>query len=161
MTPPAPPAAPASSPGSTSSSAGPMSAAADRSRYSVVVPTVGRPSLTTMLDSLAGQAGPLPERVVVVDDRADADRHPPLSPQVGDVPTVVVPGLGRGPAAARNLGWRLVTSPWVVFLDDDVVLPDGWADALAADLAAADEHHAGVQGRLEVPLPPRRRPTDW
>ncbi|MGL5852027.1 MAG: glycosyltransferase family 2 protein, partial [Phycicoccus sp.] len=114
-----------------------------------------------LLDSLAGQAGPLPQRVVVVDDRPDADRHPPLSPYVGAVPTVVVEGLGRGPAAARNLGWRLVVEPWVVFLDDDVVLPDGWAEALAADLAAAGEQDAGVQGRLEVPLPPGRRPTDW
>ncbi|MGL5911919.1 MAG: glycosyltransferase family 2 protein, partial [Phycicoccus sp.] len=130
-------------------------------RYAVVVPTLGRPSLVALLDSLAGQAGPLPQRVVVVDDRPDADRHPPLSPYVGAVPTVVVEGLGRGPAAARNLGWRLVVEPWVVFLDDDVVLPDGWAEALAADLAAAGEQDAGVQGRLEVPLPPGRRPTDW
>ncbi|MGL5816894.1 MAG: HAD-IIIA family hydrolase [Phycicoccus sp.] len=162
MTPPSAAGMPAHSPDPTSSS--PEStppSPADRCRYAVVVPTVGRPSLTALLDSLAGQAGPLPERVVVVDDRTDADRRPPLSPRVGVVPTVVAAGLGRGPAAARNLGWRLTASPWVVFLDDDVALPDGWAAALAADLAAAGEHDAGVQGRLEVPLPARRRPTDW
>jgi glycosyltransferase involved in cell wall biosynthesis len=68
---------------------------------------------------------------------------------------------GRGPAAARNVGLRAVAAPWVVFLDDDVQVTPGWADALAADLAAADERTAGVQGRLRVPLPADRRPTDF
>ena len=34
-------------------------------------------------------------------------------------------------------------------------------DALAADLAAAGPDVAGVQGRVVVPLPADRRPTDW
>ncbi|MEV7453787.1 glycosyltransferase, partial [Streptomyces nigra] len=67
----------------------------------------------------------------------------------------------RGPAAARNAGWRTVLAPWTVFLDDDVqVLPD-WSRRLADDLAAAGPSTGGVQGRLRVPLPEDRRPTDW
>lgn len=29
-------------------------------------------------------------------------------------------GGGRGPAAARNVGWRATSARWVCFLDDDV-----------------------------------------
>jgi histidinol-phosphate phosphatase family protein len=130
--------------------------------YAVVVPTVGRPSLDVLLSSLVAHQGPLPVEVVVVDDRAVPD--PPLDPAsvlLQRVPVRVVPGWGRGPAAARNLGWRLVSAPWVVFLDDDVVLPEDWKSILQADLAAAGPRVGGIQGRLVVPLPRHQRPTDW
>jgi HAD superfamily hydrolase (TIGR01662 family) len=129
-------------------------------RYAVVVPTLGRPSLAALLDSLAAQQGPAPQEVVVVDDRPEpgsllADRSS------WPFPLRVVRGWGRGPAAARNLGWRLTSTPWVAFLDDDVVLPAGWAQALAVDLDHAATDEAGSQGRIRVPLPTDRRPTDW
>ncbi|MCW2954738.1 MAG: hypothetical protein JWQ48_3908, partial [Conexibacter sp.] len=38
--------------------------------YDVVVPTVGRPSLARLLAALGRCPEPLPERVVLVDDRA-------------------------------------------------------------------------------------------
>jgi histidinol-phosphate phosphatase family protein len=69
---------------------------------------------------------------------------------------------GRGPAAARNVGWRSVPAAveWVVFLDDDVLVDRDWLTAVRTDLEQADDV-AGVQGRVSVPLPPDRRPTDW
>ncbi|WP_069169943.1 glycosyltransferase family 2 protein [Streptomyces griseus] len=130
--------------------------------YAVVVPTVGRPCLADCLRALDSAAGPRPAEVVVVDDRPAPDGALPVEAAGGlhDRVRTVSTG-GRGPAAARNAGLRSVTAPWVVFLDDDVqVLPD-WADRLAGDLAAADARTGGVQGRLTVPLPVDRRPTDW
>ena len=38
-------------------------------RYSVVIPTIGRPCLRDCLAALGAAAGPAPEQVVVVDDR--------------------------------------------------------------------------------------------
>ena len=133
---------------------------ASATRYAVVVPTLGRPSLAALLDSLAAQEGPMPQEVVVVDDR------PEPGPLLDDrsswpFPLRVVRGWGRGPAAARNLGWRLTSTPWVAFLDDDVVLPAGWARTLGVDLEMAAPDEAGSQGRIRVPLPMHRRPTDW
>jgi HAD superfamily hydrolase (TIGR01662 family) len=48
-----------------------------------------------------------------------------------------------------------------VFLDDDVVPAAGWLDDLAEDLRRCAHHVAAVQGRVTVPLPVDRRPTDY
>lgn len=73
---------------------------------------------------------------------------------------IVVDGRGIGPAAARNRGWRSSDADWVCFLDDDVVPEPRWAERLREELAAAPADVAGVQGRIVVPLPRDRRPTD-
>ncbi len=130
--------------------------------YTVVIPTIGRPSLAELLVGLAHQDGPPPVAVVVVDDRRQPQPALELPAEVRARFSVrIVPGLGRGPAAARNLGARLADTPWVEFLDDDVRLPEGWASALQHDLRSAGERVAGVQGRIRVPLPDDRPPTDW
>ncbi|MEZ5099650.1 MAG: radical SAM protein [Thermoleophilia bacterium] len=121
----------------------------------IVVPTVGRPSLALLLETLAAFAAPPP--VVVVDDRPAPGG---LALPAGLPGTVLASG-GRGPAAARNLGWRAVSADWIAFLDDDVVPGPGWLDRLGDDLARLAGDVAGSQGRLRVPLPGDRRPTDW
>ena len=133
----------------------------DAAVYSIVVPTVGRSSLIRLLDALADGRGPGPVELVVVDDRPSADK--PLLASIDErrLAVRVVFSGGRGPAAARNVGWRSTSSPWVVFLDDDVVPTAQWRSDLAADLADLPWQVAGSQGRLHVPLPTGRRPTDW
>jgi glycosyltransferase involved in cell wall biosynthesis len=130
-------------------------------RYDIIIPTIGRPSLATLLDELAGQ--PLPERtrVIIADDRRGPADGPPLAARVPPAMrsrTVTVGG--RGPAAARNAGWRASDAPWIVFLDDDVVPTPGWATELASDLASAAAGTAAVHARIVVPQPTHRRATD-
>src|SRR4051795_1852287 len=126
---------------------------------SVVVPTIGRPSLDALLDALATCSGPRPAELVLVDDRPSAE---PLRPERPGLPAVrVVRTGGGGPARARNLGWRTARSPWIAFLDDDVVPDPDWYEALDRDLDGLPADVAGSQGRVRVPLPEERRPTDW
>jgi HAD superfamily hydrolase (TIGR01662 family) len=142
-----------------------------RATYDVVVPTVGRASLGALLAALAAQndlerCGP--ERVLLVDDRPEGMRAGLLVSTASKPARIdllrrvgVLRSWGRGPAAARNVGWRAAGSAWVAFLDDDVVPPADWCERLVADLRAAGPRAAGVQGRIVVPLPTDRRPTDW
>ncbi|QXG74666.1 HAD-IIIA family hydrolase [Modestobacter sp. L9-4] len=131
----------------------------DLSGCTVVVPTIGRPSLDVLLDALATSTGPRPAELVLVDDRPTGE---PLHPDRPGLPPVrVVRTGGGGPARARNLGWRTARTEWIAFLDDDVVPDPDWYDQLAADLAALPDDVAGTQGRVRVPLPEDRRPTDW
>jgi glycosyltransferase involved in cell wall biosynthesis len=133
----------------------------------IVIPTVGRPSLAALLQSLAASAGPAPAQLIVVDDRAQPNG--PLC--TGAVPAHLASRLrivhsgGRGPAAARNAGWRAASSSrrvaWVAFLDDDVMVGPNWLADLATDIGKTGADTAGISGVVRVPLPPDRRPTDW
>jgi histidinol-phosphate phosphatase family protein len=133
-------------------------------RIAIVVPTTGRPSLARLLRALARQRAGESAVVVVVDDRGtgagtlpgQADAAAGLGSRL-----MILPGRSRGPAAARNLGWRATDAPWIAFLDDDVVPEDGWVDALRRDVAALGPGGGGSQGRIRVPLPSGRRPIDW
>src|SRR4051794_13474417 len=138
-------------------------------RTTLVVPTLGRPSLAALCRALAAQSVPVDAPVVLVDDRrgdggrpdlaADLERE--LGPGHGLDLRVVAAG-GGGPARARNIGWRHARTPWVSFLDDDVVPDHDWYAALSTDLDAAEGCGvAGSTGRVRVPLPAHRPPTDW
>ncbi|MGH3719949.1 MAG: HAD-IIIA family hydrolase [Pseudonocardiaceae bacterium] len=134
---------------------GPMS-------YAVVIPTIGRPSLRVLLTRLmefrgTGDGHSHSPEIVVVDDRPMSAE--PLA--AGMPPVRVLRSGGRGPAAARNVGWRAVDTEWVAFLDDDVVPGPDWAAQLERDLRALAPDVAASQGGVEVPLPADRRPTDF
>jgi histidinol-phosphate phosphatase family protein len=127
-----------------------------------VIPTTGRQSLRDLLEALSESAGPLPGRALVVDDRTD--RRDPLPAPGGsrlEGRIEVLAGPGAGPAAARNVGWQASRAEWIVFLDDDVLPGADWLERLSGDLRAAGPEVAATQGRIEVPLPAGRAPTDW
>ncbi len=122
--------------------------------YTVVIPTTGRETLRPLLETLLTGDGPRPAEILVVDDRPDGSAL--------DVPggVRVLRSGGRGPAAARNLGWRTAKSAWIAFVDDDVVLAPDWPRQLGEDLLFLPDDVAASQGRITVPLPADRRPTD-
>ena len=129
--------------------------------WAIAIPTIGRSSLRVLLDSLlrsaraTGMALPL---LYIVDDRRDA--QPTLDLPALSAKVSVLQSHGGGPAAARNIGWRAADTEWVVFLDDDVVVSEQWLADVIRDLQQLPSV-GGVQGRISVPLPPHRRPTDW
>ncbi|WP_280463076.1 HAD-IIIA family hydrolase [Nocardia carnea] len=125
--------------------------------YSIVIPTMGRDSLRLLLEALAAATGPAPREIIVVDDRRD-NTEIPLPP--GLPATQVIRSGGRGPAAARNAGWRHAAGTWIAFLDDDVLVAPDWPARLAGDLLGLDDTTGASTASIEVPLPRDRRPTD-
>jgi hypothetical protein len=128
----------------------------------IVVPTVGRPCLGRLLEALSADQGlPSIGHVIIVDDRMEPCTGSPAGTDILGSRLAVVRSGGRGPAAARNAGWRAAGAEWVAFLDDDVVPMPSWCDELRADLTHLPAGVAASQGRLKVPLPEGRAPTDW
>ena len=123
---------------------------------SVVVPTRGRAAyLEVTLDSLLEQRGGIANEILVVDDgddRATADAVR-ARPAVRYVPH----GPARGLNAARNTGLRAAAAPLIAFVDDDVLVPQGWLEALAEGAGRhpdADAFGGPIRARFEG-RPPR------
>lgn len=129
----------------------------------IVIPTIGRSSLAALLASIAQARGPRPNRIWIVDDRRD--RRPPLALGRHDADLhdrlTIISGNARGPAAARNAGWRAARAGWIAFLDDDVLVAGDWLAALCTDLQELAPDVAASYGRVRVPLPASRKATDW
>jgi glycosyltransferase involved in cell wall biosynthesis len=71
----------------------------------------------------------------------------------GPVIRYLVPQGTRGPAAARNRGWRAAEGAIIAFTDDDTVPDRDWLRQGEAALAARGAQAAW--GRVHVPLPER------
>ena len=61
---------------------------------------------------------------------------------------------GTGSPAARNLGARVASGPWILFLEDDCGFPPGYAAALRAE---AERHGADIAGAPMVQPRPGER----
>ncbi|MGI5426232.1 glycosyltransferase [Streptomyces sp. CA-179760] len=125
---------------------------ADRPRPQVAVVVIGYDDAAHVTDAVrsALAQGPAVREVVAVDDcSADGsaallDRLAASEPRLRVIRRRVNSG---GCGTPRNTGLDAVTSPYVMFLDSDDVLPPGAVDAL---LGAATGAHAEVVGGLCV-----------
>jgi glycosyltransferase involved in cell wall biosynthesis len=120
----------------------------------VVVPTRGRAAyLEVTLDSLCGQCTRTPYELLVVDDGA-TDSTQDVAKHFGV--RCVSHGERRSLNAARNTGLRETEAPLIAFVDDDVVTPKGWLEALvegAARHAQAEAFGGPIRPRFEGRTP--------
>jgi GT2 family glycosyltransferase len=124
-------------------------------KASIVIPTRNRAArLRACLESLVAQD--LQDFEVIVVDNASEDETEAVAHKRGLTPFVRYLRLSgaRGPAVARNVGWRAAQGELVVFTDDDVVARPGWLATLIA--AHERDPDAVVQGRTEID--PREAP---
>jgi GT2 family glycosyltransferase len=122
------------------------------SGVAVVVPTYSRAALLPRLVAgLEAQIGVPDFEVVVVDDASPDNTVEVLEGLAATTALtlrVVRQPRNRGPATARNAGWRATTADCIAFTDDDCAPEAGWLDGLVRGLGHADI----AQGRT-VPDP--------
>jgi len=80
------------------------------------------------------------EEIVFVDDGSTDD----TAEIVGEYPVRLIQGLGAGPGAARNLGWRAAGSELIWFIDSDCVAEPDALERLLPHLE--DPKVGGVSG---------------
>ena len=130
-------------------------------RISVVIPTYRRPALLKRcLKAVLSQSlDPHAYEVIVVDDGHDdatLDAVIEMQPESGlPVLRYMRPAARRGPAVARNAGWRSARGSLIAFTDDDTVPDRYW---LAAGELAMSRDVVALCGRGRVPT--AEPPTD-
>jgi glycosyltransferase involved in cell wall biosynthesis len=124
------------------------------SAVTVVAATHNRADrLAALLDALRAQT--FSDFDVVIVDDASTDGTTGLLAEArarGDLAlTVLRHETGRGPAAARNAGWRAASAAVIAFTDDDCRPSPGWLAAGVAAMAATANgtREAIVQGLTE------------
>jgi glycosyltransferase involved in cell wall biosynthesis len=122
-----------------------------REPLSVVVPTRNRPAmLERCLEVLAAELAEGDEIIVVDSASSDASAIAAVAYRTESRIDIQVERCDRpGASLARNAGWRAARHQLVGFVDDDVRIRAGWADALVA--AFDDEAVQFVTGRVVVP----------
>lgn len=97
-------------------------------------------TIAACLDAVAPLVGKSLAGIVFVDDASTDD----TAAIVARYPVRSLRGLGEGPGAARNLGWRAARTPWIWFIDSDCVAEEDALDVLLAH--AGDGATAGIGG---------------
>ena len=129
---------------------------------SVVVPTYRRPVLLARcLEALLRQRyDPRQFEIIIADDAAEEATQRTVEAVAENARCAVryVAVSGRhGPAAARNMGWRVARGEIIAFTDDDCLPDSGWLSAGVGAFAIPEV--VAVTGQTIVPLPPA--PTDY
>ncbi len=137
----------------------------EKSRISVLIPTLERyPYLRTLLRQLGEQSCP-PHEILVIDQTPEDQRQIELYQEFGNLPLRVFFQEQPGQCSSRNLGLQAARGDYILFLDDDDEIPSDLLEkhlqhlessAADASCGAADEVGAG-------PLPPAftyRRASD-
>ena len=130
---------------------------------SVVIATHRRDdSLRRLLGRLLAQDYPAARREIIVVDDAQSESVPRLVAALTEEHPGAgihsLPGARRGPAAARNVGWRAARGAVIAFIDDDAYPADArWLTEGTAPFR--DRSVVGVSGAVTVPVD--KPPTDF
>ncbi|MFZ9888116.1 MAG: hypothetical protein ACO3JL_11490 [Myxococcota bacterium] len=115
----------------------------------VVVPMAEGARALPLLRELMAQAAPPLRRIIVVDQRPEADvDDEPVRARLMAAGMCVIPAHREPTRALQNEGARAGSAPWIAFLDEDVRLSGDWVRCLARDLDGLPPSVAGVQGHL-------------
>jgi glycosyltransferase involved in cell wall biosynthesis len=133
-------------------------------KISVVIPTYKRPHLLdSCLQALSRQDLDRDDfEVIVVSDGPDVQTRTIIQKwqltQLLDLRYIPL-NRKKGPAAARNKGWRAAVSKLIAFTDDDTQPDPSWLNSYLQAWAWNGGNSVAFTGRVIVPIP--KEPTDY
>ncbi|MFN0196413.1 MAG: glycosyltransferase family 2 protein [Planctomycetaceae bacterium] len=118
----------------------------------IIIPQYMHLELTRQCLRTLRECDPVPWPAIVVDDGSSEEAL--RAAELDSFPQVtLIRQSHRGVTAAWNLGWPAVTTPWVIFLNNDVVSHGPWVEQLVQPLIDGEAHMTGVNIRQERFLP--------
>jgi len=119
-----------------------------RESVPVAVILVGRNYASFLSDAIESvtQQHPAPKEIIYVDN-ASTDGSAAI-PKAQHIPVTVLSSVERNICACRNRGAQMTTAPYLVFMDADDVMPQGYLKTLY-DVIDADERLGFVYPQAE------------
>lgn len=103
-------------------------------RLSLIIPLYNRPDeIRELLESLRGQAHLLYE-IIVVEDGSEIDARAVVDGFSDELPTRYFEKPNSGPGQSRNYGAERAKGDYLIFLDSDCIIPDGYLHAVHREL---------------------------
>lgn len=134
-------------------------------KISIVIPTYQRPALLKRcLDAIMLQDFPKEAyEVIIVTDGPDEKAHKMIqqytASEINSNVSCYSLAIKRGPAAARNVGWKVAKGELILFTDDDCVPDCNWVKNYYNAFTFYAETLIAFTGKILVPR--SMRPTDF
>ncbi len=134
-------------------------------KVSIIIPTYKRPTLLKRcVEALISQDFPEDDfEIIIVTDGLDEETNNMLSQSalLDFFPNIFCYSLPfkKGPAAARNAGWRIAKGHLILFTDDDCIPSFNWIKNLYNAFEFYGQPAIALTGKVVVPL--SAAPTDF
>lgn len=131
--------------------------------FSIIIPQYGRSELTLAAAKSLQQTHSESLEILIVDDGSPAEERKQLQSQLrGDICLLRQPQR-RGVTAAWNLGARVASGNFLIFLNNDTISQGPWLTALTAPLKNRECLLTAPRWRLapELPAGQRKVLTGW
>ena len=126
--------------------------------YSIIVPTYNRiDEIEPLLKSISNLNFDFSKLEVLIVDDGSTDNTEDFVKQYGkssDFSLKYFKQKNQGPAAARNLGMKNTESPFFIFVDSDVTLPQDWLSIVDKDLKENNADAFGGPDTFRKDFPP-------
>ena len=130
-------------------------------KYSIIIPVYNRPDeVDELLASLTRQT----ERdfeVLVVEDGSSVRCDAVVAKYQASLPVHYLEKPNSGPGQTRNYGAERASGEWLIILDSDCVLPDGYLAAVEAELAREPADAFGGPDRAHADFTPTQKAINY
>ncbi len=105
-------------------------------RFSLVIPVYNRPDeVRELLDSLMA-AAVKPHEIILVEDGSDKPCKAVVEQYMNSLHLRYIVKENSGPGLSRNEGAALASGDYIIFIDSDCLIPDGYFSAISSYLTA-------------------------